>query len=169
MNCLCFIASMWTSKSQTELKHAFFNRSHEASQKWLAKPKQPNGMLSLYHTLGQTYYEFFRMISKFLNNLFEKVRIWKNRENLNKNAKVKLRKMGKNGKIVLWKIAIIFCPSVYYQIINFLYWLTYECVAEIHFYSLLMFGYFAGKWGYHRQGSCQAGLGAAIADVSTFE
>jgi len=21
-----------------------------------------------------------------------------------------------------------------------------------------------GKWGYHRQGSCQAGLGAAIAD-----
>ena len=25
---------------------------------------------------------------------------------------------------------------------------------------------FAGKWGYHRQGSCQAGLGAAIAEVS---
>ena len=23
-----------------------------------------------------------------------------------------------------------------------------------------------GKWGYHRQGSCQAGLGAAIANVS---
>ena len=25
---------------------------------------------------------------------------------------------------------------------------------------------FTGKWGYHRQGSCQAGLGAAIAEVS---
>ena len=23
-----------------------------------------------------------------------------------------------------------------------------------------------GKWGYHRQGSCQAGLGASVADVS---
>ena len=25
-----------------------------------------------------------------------------------------------------------------------------------------------GKWGYHRQGSCQAGLGASVADVSIF-
>ena len=29
-----------------------------------------------------------------------------------------------------------------------------------------VFGVFLGKWGYHRQGSCQAGLGAAIAEVS---
>ena len=29
---------------------------------------------------------------------------------------------------------------------------------------------FSGKWGYHRQGSCQAGLGAAVdkVSVSTF-
>ena len=33
-------------------------------------------------------------------------------------------------------------------------------------YSRLFFC-LTGKWGYHRQGSCQAGLGAAIAEVST--
>ena len=32
-------------------------------------------------------------------------------------------------------------------------------------YSCLFFC-LTGKWGYHRQGSCQAGLGAAIAEVS---
>ena len=30
--------------------------------------------------------------------------------------------------------------------------------------DIYTFNFLLGKWGYHRQGSCQAGLGAAIAE-----
>ena len=33
--------------------------------------------------------------------------------------------------------------------------------------QLLMTNFNLGKWGYHRQGYCQAGLGAAIDKVSS--
>ena len=47
----------------------------------------------------------------------------------------------------------------------------YVCFLTVQHCTLCMIhiihiDIFLGKWGYHRQGSCQAGLGAAIANVS---
>lgn len=43
-------------------------------------------------------------------------------------------------------------------------WTTYsdECLSKV----LLVFFFFSVAWGYHRQGSCQAGMSAVVSKVS---